>query len=329
MRTRRWRLLLGLALVTTVTALGATWYTAVEGFSVLDAIYQSIVTVTTVGFGEIRPLDQSGRIFTILLIVVGVGSIGVTLAGAVELLLESTMTRLTVRRKERSLDRLSNHLVVCGFGRIGQSVLDLIEAGTDVAIIDQESTACDFAERRGLTIVEGDSTDDDTLRRAGVDRASTLVVCLGSDSDAISTVLSARSINQTLRIISRANERQSVNKLRLAGADQIVSPIDMAARRLVSDALHPELATFLDAATATPATDVSIRAVSLAPGAVTSRQAIRALEEASGVTVIGFQNHENQVVDAGSMVLEPGGTLFVSGSPDEVSAFDEMVDSGD
>lgn len=239
MRTRRWRLLAGLALIFGVTAIGAAWYAFVEGFSALDAIYQSVVTVTTVGFGEVQPLDQSGRIFTIALIIVGVGSIGVTLVGIVEALLESTMTRLTVRRKERSLDRLSNHLVVCGFGRVGQSVLSLLDDDTDVAIIEIVPVACDAAERRGLTVVEGDSTDDETLRRAGVDRASTLLVCLGSDSDAISTVLSARSINNGLRIVSRANEHQSINKLRLAGADEVVSPIDMAARQLVADAMNP------------------------------------------------------------------------------------------
>lgn len=328
MRTPRWRLLLGLALVFTVIAIGAAWYAIVEGFELLDAVYQSVVTVTTVGFGEVSPLDQSGRLFTIVLIIVGVGSIGVTLAGAVETLLESTMTRFTVRRKERSLDRLSGHLVVCGFGRVGQSVLNLLDDGTEVAVIELEPTMCDIAERHGLPIVEGDCTDDDTLRRAGIERADTLIVCVGSDSDAISTVLSARSIKPELRIISRANEQQSINKLRLAGADQIVSPIDMAARRLVADALHPELATFLEVATLSPTADVSIRAVRLAAGAMTSIDAVRTIEDASGAMVIGFQNDQNQVVDAASMTLGSGGTVFVSGTTAEVTAFDEMVAAG-
>jgi len=311
-------------MVCAVTAIGAGWYAVVEGFSPLDAIYQSVVTVTTVGFGEVRPLDDSGRVFTIFLILAGVGSIGVTLAIAFETLLESTMTGLVVRRKERSLDRLSNHLVVCGFGRVGKSVIDLLDDDADVAVIELASEACDSAERIGLTILEGDCTDDDTLRRAGIERAETLIICVGSDSDAISTVLSARYINPELRIISRANEQQSINKLRLAGADEIVSPIDMAARRLVADALHPELATFLEAATLSPTPDVSIRAVRLVPG-LTSPDAVRRIQNASGAMIIGFQNDRNEVVDTASMTIESGGTVFVSGTMAEVAAFEQLV----
>lgn len=322
---RQWRLGLGLALVALVTAVGAAWYSLVEGFSLVEAVYQSVITVSTVGFGEVQPLDQSGRLFTIGLIIVGVGAIGFALAGVVELLVESAMNRIAVRRRERSLDRLSDHVVVCGYGRIGKSVIRLLGENQQVGVIEVDPDVCVIAERDNVTIIEGDSTNDVALLRAGLDRAATLIVCLGRDSDAISTVLSARSLHPSLRIISRANEQQSINKLRLAGADQVVSPIDMAAQRLASDALHPELSRFMDAAVDRDMPDLTIRAIAMKQPRSCASTELAQFEQSSGARVIGLQDSDGHNFDRTSFDQVADATLIVVGSLVEVDRFEALL----
>ncbi|MFT5201141.1 MAG: voltage-gated potassium channel [Candidatus Aldehydirespiratoraceae bacterium] len=323
-RGRSWRAIVGVALVAVVTGLGAIWYALVEGFGVVDALYQSVITVSTVGFGEIEPLDTSGQLFTIGLIVVGVGAITFALASFAELLLESALDQLSFRRRGRTLDRLSKHTVVCGYGRTGEAVLELLPPEVVVGLVEHDSDRAAAAERAGWTVLQADCTHDETLHQAGIDRAEVLIVCLANDSDAISTVLSARAANADLRIVTRASDAHSASKMRLAGADQVVSPIDMAARRLVADAVQPDLARFLDTAVHDQSIDVTIRAVRIDGRSQAAQLDHQELEALTGVRIIGSQTDDGQVTDAASFIADSDRTVFAVGIVSDLKALEAL-----
>jgi len=313
-------------MVAIVTAVGALWYGFVEGFDPVDALYQSVITVSTVGFGEVQPLDQSGRMFTIVLIIFGVGAIGFALAGLVELLLESALERIMSRREGRTLDRLSDHLLICGFGRTGQSVADMVPDAEHVGVIELDAERCSAADRSGFVFLEGDCTADEVLERAGVSRARAIIICLTSDSDAISTVLSARAANPDLRIIVRAHDVQTLSKLELAGADRVVSSTDMAARRLVADTFHPELTWFLDNALHNATSELTMRAIRVPANRPNSDLRIADLEQTGGVRVIGVQQPSGELTAIDKAAPLPDGLLFVAGTAAELTALATRIE---
>jgi voltage-gated potassium channel len=209
MRGRR-RVRTGLVILGTLAVIGTAWFWLIEHFSFIDAAYQTTTTITTVGFGEVHDFDRSARAFSILLMVFGVGAAFYTLGGVFEELVEDSLTRFGRRRMDRRIESLSKHVIVSGFGRVGGRIAQVL-AGRDIelVIVDVSSEQCEQAAELGYLSVTGDSTEDDVLRMAGIERASTLVVSLASDADAISTVLSARVLNPELRIVARANAESS------------------------------------------------------------------------------------------------------------------------
>lgn len=319
------RQLVGVAVVAIVTLLGAAWYWLVEGFGVVDAVYQSVVTVSTVGFGETQPLDTSGRIFTIGLIVVGVTSMVYALGGFAEMLIESSIRRFTFRRKERTLERMNDHTIICGFGRTGAAVAQLLPKDLEYGVIEVDPTRADVAADAGAVALEGDCTLDETLLAAGVERAVRLIICLPSDSDAISTVLSAKVLNPSIRIVTRVSDAASAHKLRLAGAHQVVSPIEMGAQRLVADALEPSVGPFLDAVLHDESFGFSIRSVTVPSGS--SSTTIGELEGSSGVRVVGVRDKAGHLIDSParteSVVADQ--TIIVVGHRDELNKLQEFV----
>ena len=237
----------GLLALTGVGLLGTAWFWLLEGFSFVDALYQTTTTITTVGFGEVRPFDTSARAFSIGLMIVGVSAALFTLGGAFEELVEGQLLRFGRRRMDRRIDRLAGHVVLCGYGRGGSRIARLLVGrGGQVVVVDVRPERCSSAVDDGYLIVLGDSTEDDTLMLAGVERAATLVVSLASDADAISTVLSARVLNPRMRIVARANAESSEAKLVRAGVDRVVNPLSHGAQRLAAFAQQPAVADFLD-----------------------------------------------------------------------------------
>ncbi len=319
------RQLIGLAVVAIVTLLGAAWYWLIEGFSVVNAIYQSVIVVSTVGFGETEPLDTSGRVFTIGLIVVGVASVVYALGGFAELVIESSIRRFSFRRKERTLQRMRDHTIICGFGRTGVAVQQLLPNNENVGVIEIDVDRADAATDAGAVALVGDCTMDETLLAAGIERATRLIICLSSDSDAISTVLSAKLLNPDVRIVTRVSEAGSAHKLRLAGADQVVSPIEMGAQRLVADALEPSVGSFLDAALHDENFGLSIRGFTVMDGGITST--IGALETESGVRIVGIKGSDGNIVDGppSSQTIASGQTLIAVGHRDELSQLEQLI----
>jgi voltage-gated potassium channel len=209
------------------------------GFGWLDALYQTVTTVTTVGFREVRALTPVGKVFTIVLILVGVSTALYTFTVLLETLVEGHFLRhLEGRRMERNIERLHGHVIICGWGRVGRaSAAHLVDNGAKVVVIDRDETRLE-----GLPhpYVLGDISDDDVLLAAGIARASALVAALADDADNVYATLSARALRPELVIISRARSEGSMAKLYRAGADEVVNPQLIGGRRMASFALeHP------------------------------------------------------------------------------------------
>ncbi|MEE9417316.1 MAG: potassium channel family protein [Acidimicrobiales bacterium] len=318
------RQLVGVWFVFLVTLIGTAWYWLVENFGFIDALYQSVITVSTVGFGEVEPLDSSGRLFTIVLIIFGVASMVWAVGTFVEMLIDTSISRITSRRKVRTLERMSGHTIVCGYGRTGAAVARLLPSDCTVGVIALGAESAEEATEDGYVVIEGDCTHDETLVAAGIERAERVIICLSSDSDAISTVLSIKVLNPSARVVTRVNHSISTRKLQLAGADQVVSPVQMGAQRLVADSLEPSVGSFLDAALHDESVGLSIRAVVVCD--LARQQSPAGIEGATGVRIIGVQDIDGQILEvAASTVLSEGQTVLAAGHRDELAKLERHM----
>lgn len=219
-------------------------------WSLSDALYMTVITLTTVGYKEVRDLDDAGRAWTGMLTIAGVGII----FGTIGIVVESFVRDLTSgRREERrmmeTIAQLRGHFVLCGYGRVGSTVARELEGrGQRVVVIDVRPESLERARHDGHLVVQGDASDDATLIQAGIGRAHGLVTTLDSDANNVYVILSARSIAPNLFILGRANAAGSESKLSQAGADRVVSPYIMAGRRIAELAVRPTLADFIDLA---------------------------------------------------------------------------------
>jgi len=238
------RLRLALTMVVVVFVLGTIGYWAF-GMSPSDAVYQTVTTIFTVGFHELHPFSTAEQWFTMLIIVIGVGTALYTFTLGVQLVVEGELHQLVGRRRmDRTIARLRDHVIVCGWGRVGRAVADdLARSGKVVVVVD-----VDEERLRNVThpTVVGDATLDTTLREAGIEHASALVAALTADAENLFVTLSGRSLNDGLFIVARAREEESVPKLTRAGADRVVNPQELGAARMASFVVRPHVAEFID-----------------------------------------------------------------------------------
>jgi voltage-gated potassium channel len=232
--------LVGLALVVVAGTVGYLAF----GFGLLDAIFQTVITVSTVGFGETRPFDSGEKVFTIALILVGVATAAYTFGVAIDTLVEGYLGGTFRRRRmEQQIAAMRGHMILCGWGRVGQAIVRHLVSDSGVVVVD--SSADRLSTVTG-PFIRGDATDDDVLRAAGIDRAGVLVTALNTDADNLYVTLTARSMAPRLFIVSRAATDAAVPKLVQAGADRVVNPQDLGGARMAALAFQPHVAEFLD-----------------------------------------------------------------------------------
>ena len=242
------RILLGMGLVVAVLVGGAAGYMILEGWSPLDAFYMTAITISTVGYGEILPLGRAGRIFTIVLIYSGVGTFFYILTQLTQAVVEGKVRQLMGRRTlKRDIRSLKDHYIICGYGRIGSLVVNLLkEQGLPLVVLDNSEEVTRHLEDEGTLYVLGSATEDESLIDAGIERAKGLVATVSSDADNVYIVLSARGIRPDLLIIARATEPGTERKLKRAGANKVVSPYFIGARRIAQTVIRPSVADFVE-----------------------------------------------------------------------------------
>ncbi len=285
--------LVGLVAVTLVGTIGYL----ILGFPLLDALYQTVTTVATVGFREVRPLNTAGLIFTMVLIVVGVGTVLYSLGVILEAVSEGHLRAyLERRRMEKHIAGLHGHVIVCGYGRVGRSATDyLVGMGYVVVVVDNDE---ERLSRLGNEVphLRGDVTRDEVLREAGIERARALVAALETDADTVYVTLSARAMRADLVIISRARTTEAKAKLVLAGATRAVNPQRIGGRRMAVFALQPDVAEFLDVVMHDEDLDFRIEEIHVGEGSMLAGRSLGelALRERTGTLLLAIRRSPRQ-----------------------------------
>ncbi|MDA8357897.1 MAG: potassium channel protein [Actinomycetota bacterium] len=321
------RLSTGLAGLLAVLVGGTVGYMAF-GFSLLDAVYQTVITVTTVGFGEVHRFGSGEKVFTIVLILAGVGMAGYTFSVLVETLVEGHLTDAFKRRTmERQIAELRDHLILCGWGRVGRSISRYVRS-TDMEVVVIDSMPDRIATVGGLALC-GDATDEDVLRAAGIDRARALVTALNADADNLYVTLTARSMCPNLFIVARTASESAVPKLLQAGADRVVNPQDLGGTRMAALAVQPDVADFLDVVMHDGSLEFRLEQIDVPE---TSPLAGRTLQDArvhasTGALVLGLRHpgEEFRTNPSPETRIESGDVLVVIGNSAQVSALRAMT----
>lgn len=273
------RLRIAVALLIALTAVGTIGYRQIEGMSTLDALYMTVITLSTVGFGEVVPLSPAGQGFTVGLIVMGVGAVFHAAGALAVFVLEGRLRELLGRRSmQRSIDRLENHVVVCGFGRLGRAVCDRLH-GRDVVVIDIDESVQKTAEEAGFLFMHGSALEENVLRGAGIERARALIAATGNDPDNVFISLSARELCPRIQIHASAESSAGVRRLRLSGASQVISPHQLAGQRIANALLRPGVVEFLELSDPGTGAEVDLEEVELSESSRVGGLAIRDLRD--------------------------------------------------
>jgi voltage-gated potassium channel len=312
-----------LAIVGAALAIGTAGYMLVEGWSFSDALYMTVISVTTAGFREVRDLDEAGRLWTMLVTGFGVilifGSVGLITE---YLVVEATSGRRVGRRMAHQVEELQDHFVLCGYGRVGSTVArELVHDGERFVVIDSNPESLKRARDDGYLVVEGDATDDATLRAGGIARAKGLFATIDSDAQNVYVILSARALNPGLFVVGRASTPAAEEKLARAGADRVVSPYTMAGRRLAELAVRPRVVDFLDAALSHGELSFSLEELHARPGGLLEGASVGELRE-RGIFVLAILGDDDRYAanPPDDRRLAGGETFIASGSAEALAA---------
>ncbi len=233
-----------------ILAFGTTGYTLVEGMSLFNAFYMTIITISTVGFSEIEPLSKTGRFITIIVITVGITTGGYTIGMLLRMFIEGELSAIMGRKKlEKLISELKDHYIVCGYGRIGQLICTELNAHSiPFVVIEKDPLAVNKIESKGFLYIQMDSTSDDALAKAGIMRAKGLVTVVQSDADNVFITLSAKGLRPDIFVLARASDQQNEGKMMRAGATRVVSPYLIGGKRMAQVLIRPTVVDFIDIA---------------------------------------------------------------------------------
>jgi voltage-gated potassium channel len=323
-----WHVRAWVAIVLAAAFVGSVGY-IIQGWSPSDAIYMTVITLTTVGFKEVQEIaatDTMGRLWTMLLAIAGVGIIFGTVGIVAESVLsEAASGRRESRRMREQVEALRGHYILCGYGRVGSTVArELANAGQRVVVIDINPDSLDDARADGHLVVEGDATRDETLRQAGIAHARGLITTIDSDANNVYVTLSARTINRDLFVVARANLEGSEAKLQQAGADRVVSPYTRAGRQIAELATRPRVADFIDFALSHGELAFSIEEIEVAAGGPLDGRTVGALRD-EGIHALAIVRGERdyEPAPAPDRKLAVGEDLIVSGDSATLRALRE------
>lgn len=314
------RVVLIVLLLGAVLAAGAVGYMAIEGWSLLDGLYMTVITVASVGYGETHPLSDEGRVFTMLLILSGSGVLIYAISNLTALIVEGELTDVLKRMKmNKTIDRLKGHYIVCGDSQTGRYVIDeLLKTQKDFLVVEKDRDKILVLEQRNVLCLEGDATSDAVLRAAGVERAQGLVTALHSDAENLFVVLTAKGLNPALRVVSKALDEESRQKLVKVGADGVVMPDYIGGLRMVSEMIRPSVVSFLDLMLRSSDKTIRVEEVTV-PGE--SPFAGKTLEQSGilaqpDVTVVALLTRDGdyQFNPPHATLLEPGRVIIVMGN---------------
>lgn len=332
--TRRSALVTALAVLAALVVIGVAGYMTIAGMGLTDALYMTVITLSTVGFREVAPLTGGGKLFTIFLIVSGLGLVLYTATVVAQDVVEGGVQRALGRRRvQRQIDRLSDHYIVCGFGRMGRIVCkELVAKPVRFVVIEHAPEALKHIEEEQFLCVEGDATEEESLERAGIRRARGLVSALSKDSDNVYVVLTARELNPELLIVARAEDDRSETKLVHAGATRVVSPYVIGASRMASALLRPAVLDVIDLATHYRSMELKIEELAVAPAGFADGVSMQdsGLRDKPGLIVIAIKKRNGDMVfnPEAEARIEAGDRLVVMGQTQSLRDLEQRLSVG-
>jgi voltage-gated potassium channel len=321
------RLQRAVAMVVAVLVVGTIGYLII-GLSFTEAVYQTVTTVTTVGYRELADFNTAQQWFTIVIIVTGVSTVLYTFTLAVQVVVEGQLRDFVGRRlMDREIGKLNGHTIVCGWGRVGRAVADdLVAAGHQVVIVDVDA---DRVQRLAYPTVVGDATLDSTLRSAGLDKAKALIAALEGDAENLFVTLSAKAIRPDLFVVARARQDESVPKLANAGADRVVNPQELGAARMASFVSRPNVAEFIDVVMHERSLEFRMQELAVEPDSPLAGCTLREanLPARTGVLVLAMRRADGSFTTNPSpdTMIEPGQVLIAVGTDDDLVRLDELA----
>ncbi len=305
-------------------AIGSGGYIIIEGWPWTDSVYMTVITISTVGFGEIRPLSPIGRVFTGGLIVLGVSTTAYAISTLADVIVAGEFRSLIWRKRmQNRIDKMNGHFIVCGYGRVGEQVVhELLGNRVSLVVIEILSTLGPDLENLGVIPVEGNATDDAALLRAGIERASGICCCLPNDSDNVYVALTARALNRDLTIISRANSHESERKLLIAGVNHVINPYVTSGRRMARQLIHPNILEFMDVVMHRGEVDILIEDIGISERSTLRDQTIADTEvrRRLGANILAVRRPDGETfVNPGvEFALRAGDTIIALGTPDQL-----------
>ena len=319
------RFVLAFVIFLVLILIGTSGYYSLEEMSIIDAVYMTVITISTVGFGEVRTLSSIGRIFTIILILGGGGLAGFAVTiGADYIMSGKWQNYWEKRRHSRMLSELKDHVIVCGFGRVGRNVTDELKAeGVAFIVIDIDPEEAVQAQEHGCLAVVGNAANETMLHEAGIDKARALVAAVNSDAENVFITLTARSLSADIYIVARANYEDSTPKLLRAGANRTIMPYHISGKRIAATLMRPSVADFLDGVVHVGGLEMLLEEVCIESGSEFAGKTVSEtqIRNQLGITILACRAKEGDFDTrvGPETILQPGGVLIVMGTREQLN----------
>ncbi len=321
------KITVALLLLLVVFMTGVIGFRFFSEYSWIDAFYMTVITITTVGYGEVMPLSPSEKVFVSLLIISSIFIVGYAISVITEYILSNNIGNLREKKVEKKLESIHNHIIVCGYGRNGkQAAQKLLAYNRPFIIIEKDEEVIDRFSDENTLFILGNAIEDEILLKAGIEKASTLICATPSDADNLFVVLSARQMNKNLKIISRASEETSYKKMKLAGADNVIMPDKIGGDHMASLVVVPDLVEFLDNLTVSGQEDsINVEQIPFEKMCPTGKeQAIQDLDvrKKTGCSIIGYRSPKGEYIvnPEPSLILQKNSKLILIGRPNQIES---------
>jgi voltage-gated potassium channel len=316
-----------------VWVIGTIGYVIIDDYTWFDAFYMTVITIATVGYGEVAPLSHAGKLFTAFLIMTSFGTFAYAVSSITKFVIDGEFNEFFKNRKlNATIEKLSDHIIICGYGRNGRQAAQVLKKHNKRFVVIESDAAltATLNHRFSELVVTGDGTHDETLIRAGIMRAKAIITTLPTDADNLFIVLTARNLNKTLTIISRASEDNSDTKLKIAGADNVIMPDKVGGAHMASLVMKPDVMEFIDHINAEGGDTVNLEEISFTnvPESLKNRT-LKDLEirNRSGANIIGYKTVAGEYIvnpSADTRII-PQSKLFVLGTPEQISALKQIL----